>query len=223
LDRHPPVRAIQNVVSADLHPRNRESTRFLIAHTARRQYFDHGCRRRAAIQYDIGDDGPVEADLRCSVGNVVGNVLDNTAVAVVARAGPRDARPRAAPGLPFLDDPQKLALRRTMERALAGAAFTTTMSEVRTPSLAASKDDVRTAARAAIRLIRGGILWPNERAVNRNGYGDGNCRMGHGSKRFRVEQGYRLPDSAFCWRRPPGGKPEAARTPDAMGAPGAEH
>jgi hypothetical protein len=183
LDGHPPIRTIQNVLCPELHPRAREAPCLLIADAARGQDLDDGCGLVTAVQDDVGDHAPRETDLRSGVGNVVGKILHDSALAVEARAGPRHARSWAGRRLPLLDDSEQLCLGGTVKCALTRATFAAAVGKVRTPQLAATKYDISSAAGAAVCLVRHRVVGPDVRTVG--GDGHRNCDRGvrHGMNR----------------------------------------
>jgi hypothetical protein len=180
LDRHPPVRTIQNVFGAQLHPWHGEATRLLVPDVTRRQHLDDRGWLHSAVEHDVGDQPSRETNLRRGVRDVAGNVLDDATLAAVARAGPRNAGTRAAACLPLSHDPEELGFGSTVERALTGATLAATVSEMRTTDLAAAKHDVRAAAWAAVRPSRHRVLRPDERAVVGEGYRNCNFGVRHG-------------------------------------------
>jgi hypothetical protein len=184
LDCHPPIWTIKNVCSAELHPWASEATSLLVSHSARGQNLDEGCRPLTAIQDNVGDHPFGETHFRGRMRDVVRNVLYDAAVAAVAGARPRHARTWAGPSLPFLDDSEQLGFGGTVNCALARTTLAAAVSKVRATHLAATKDHVRPAARAAVRLTWHGTFGPDQRAVLGDGHRNRDRRVRHGMKRY---------------------------------------
>ena len=71
-------------------------------------------------------------------------------------------------------------LRRSMQRALGGAAVAPAVREVRAPALSTPDHDLSGAARAPVALTLLSVSGPDERTLGVEGYGDGKRRMEHG-------------------------------------------